>query len=201
MKKTYLLLVVILFVGKLYAQDFNAGAVVGAVASQVDGDRYGGYNKLGYSFGLYVNRELMPNVFAQMELLFKQKGSRQNPDNEKNEYSTYLMRLNYIEIPVIGKIKFNRITIEGGLAFSKLLSSKEKFDDLIIKEPTFEPIEFSGILGVDYRLRKNISVNLRFDYSITKIRKAAQNVSLSYWQQNNHGQYNNNITLALYYKF
>ena len=41
-----------LCVGTGLAQNqFNAGLLGGAVASQVDGDNYGGFNKFGYHFG------------------------------------------------------------------------------------------------------------------------------------------------------
>ncbi len=37
--------------GKAAAQNVGAGLIVAGVASQIDGDSWGGYNKLGYSLG------------------------------------------------------------------------------------------------------------------------------------------------------
>ncbi len=44
------------------AQEFNAGIFGGVTASQVDGDSYGGYNKLGFTAGVFVNREIDNNI-------------------------------------------------------------------------------------------------------------------------------------------
>jgi hypothetical protein len=59
MKKILLLaFLVISFSYNLKAQEFRAGLIGGIVASQVDGDRIGGFYKAGFSGGLFVYRDL-----------------------------------------------------------------------------------------------------------------------------------------------
>ena len=41
-----------------YAQDFGAQLLVGANFSQVDGDQFAGYNKLGVNAGIQINRPI-----------------------------------------------------------------------------------------------------------------------------------------------
>jgi hypothetical protein len=45
------------------AQEFNAGLMAGIAPSQLDGDKFSGYNKLGYTAGGYVNG-ILPNTPA-----------------------------------------------------------------------------------------------------------------------------------------
>ena len=58
-----------------------------------------------------------------MELDYIQKGSRENPDSSNN-YEFYLLRLNYVEIPLHYKYDFHeKGTLEAGLSLGFLVHS------------------------------------------------------------------------------
>ncbi|MBL0099049.1 MAG: hypothetical protein IPP49_02535 [Saprospiraceae bacterium] len=80
MIKYFILIVVMLaaFAQPMSAQRFKAAAIVGANASQIDGDNLYGFNKLGVSAGgrlSYVNNKSLD--FA-MEMLISQRVSRES---------------------------------------------------------------------------------------------------------------------------
>ena len=83
-----------------FSQRFEGGVIGGLNASQVDGDNYSGYHKPGIAFGGFVQTNLSRSVYAAMELKFMQKGSRNIDSLATDGQIKYIMRLNYIDLPV-----------------------------------------------------------------------------------------------------
>lgn len=59
-----------------HGQRFEAGLLAGFNGSQVEGDSFKGYHKPGVLAGLFVQTDIVPAVFAGMEIKYSQKGSR-----------------------------------------------------------------------------------------------------------------------------
>ena len=95
-----------------------------------------GFKKLGLTGGFTLAFALSEKSELSTELIFVQKGSRQNPT--ENNPSKFLMRLNYIEMPWIYsfKLKKQKIGFEGGLSFGILLKTEYVEYDLYGKIPT-----------------------------------------------------------------
>lgn len=183
-----------------YTQSFKAGFQLGMTATQVDGDKSAGYNKPGFFGGIFVNRPLENNKAWQLEMNFIQKGSRINVDPNSANPQTYLMRLNYLEVPVLfqKKIKKN-FGFEAGGSAGYLISAKEYDMGYLMDEsalPTFRKFEISGIAGMTYILTSKLIFHFRFQYSLTSIRPYDD----SYVYMDG-GQYNNVLCMSLLYKF
>ena len=113
--KPITILIIITVSISVYSQDFNGGVLGGINATQVFGDSYSGPNKAGLYLGVFVNRYFSKRSSVQLELDYIQKGSRKNPDGSTGDYDTYLLRLNYIELPVLYKYDFaEKGTLENG---------------------------------------------------------------------------------------
>lgn len=69
--------------------------------SQVDGDTWKGYHKVGYLAGAFVRLELSPRSSFQLEMEYIQKGSRHNVDSANYYDQSYLLRLHYLELPLL----------------------------------------------------------------------------------------------------
>src|SRR2546429_328651 len=124
------------------AQKFNAGVLAGFVASQVDGDHLSGYDKPGVKAGGYVNRKISDKINLQFEMEFIQKGSRRPLDIINNIF--YLLRLNYVEAPLmISYIITPKWSIEGGASVAVLISSHEE-DETGIPYPTYTEPAFNS---------------------------------------------------------
>ena len=196
--KTKNLLIIFLLIGNyISAQEgFKAGLRFGMDASQVDGDNLGGYDKAGLIVGGLVSRELSKSFAAQMEIIYIQKGSRK-PVDENNEY--YVMRLGYIEVPVLlvwHAIK--KFDATGGFAFGTLISSEEEtqLGTLPVDYP-FEKFELSYNLGFVYHISDNWAFDGRYCNSLTTIRGFPGYYS-TYFEK---GQFNFLIAMTLIYKF
>lgn len=179
------------------AQDFNGGLLGGLAASEVSGDRLSGPNKAGIYAGAFVNRYFSPVSSVQMELDFIQKGSRQNPDSS-NGYQSYLLRLNYIEIPVHYRYDFaEKATLEVGLSLGVLVSSYEEANGSeAVSGGDFNTTDLSFNFGFFYTLTENLRINVRYSNSILAIRP--HNSGQTY--QWNQGQYNEVLSFVLFYQ-
>ncbi len=188
------------------SQEFKAGAIGGATFSQVHGDSYVGFNKMGLVTGLYVSRSLNPDWGAQFEIVYKQKGSRHNPNESTGDYNLYKLSFDYIEIPLLVKLNMTKVSLEAGVAFGILINSKEEDQYGIVEASIpFEDYEFSGIIGVNYHFYNRLYANLRWSYSFTRVRKAYggeyDDQYLTHWMDGKFGQYNHVVSLSVYYEF
>ncbi|MDZ7742314.1 MAG: outer membrane beta-barrel protein [Bacteroidota bacterium] len=123
-KKTFLTSILFSLLAFATAQEFEGGVHLGLVASQVQGDNYGGYNKAGLYLGGYVSYQFSKHGIVQMELDYIQKGSRKIPG--ENEIDTYKLNIHYVELPVLYQYIINeKFSVEAGLALG-VLSAKRK---------------------------------------------------------------------------
>ncbi|MCX6245120.1 MAG: porin family protein [Bacteroidetes bacterium] len=187
----------------LHAQRFNGGLMAGGIVSQVDGDYYGGYNKLGYLGGGFVSLRVSPRSSFQMELEYIQKGSRINSDST-NAGNTYLMRFHYLEVPVLYQFTFaKKFSFETGPAMDVLLGSREESNGLETQSTIpLRNITVTGIIGASWFITEHLKVNFRINYSLMSIRQTAETYPASYryifWQK---GQFNNLLSLSLLWYF
>jgi len=194
--KLLILLLLVFSVSELVAQDFNGGILGGLAASEISGDRLSGPNKAGIYAGAYVNRYFSPRSSVQMELDFIQKGSRSNPDSTNN-YESYLLRLNYIELPVHYRYDFiEKASLEAGLSLGVLIHSYEEANGYEwTSGPDFKPIDLSFNFGLFYSIFDNLRINVRYSNSILAVRPHSQGQTYRW----NKGQYNEVLSFVLFY--
>jgi hypothetical protein len=182
------------------AQRFNAFVQAGVVTSQVSGDALGGFDKAGLEGGIGVITPVSRSISLSMELTFIQKGSRKPSKLDKGDPSQYLMRLNYLEIPVTASttIKKLKLDVYLGLAAGYLLSSYEENEsgELIFKLP-FNSTDISVTGGLRYALSEHLQVDFRGIQSILPVREFGGQVSPFF----DGGQYNSAFVLMFGYYF
>lgn len=192
MKK--LILIILLLIPILVsAQRFKGGIVLGMNVSQIDGDKFAGYNKAGVVGGAFVFTEFKDKWSALMEIRYAAKGSA------TPKYYSYTTKylLQYIEIPLLAQYEpVNKLKLQFGISIGYLFNASqndgngyEKFDEI----PTRGEIAVSA--GINYTLTKHFDVNARFSYSVLPV--------FSNYTGSTYGTgawYNNVITFALYYR-
>ncbi|MFU8843764.1 MAG: outer membrane beta-barrel protein [Bacteroidales bacterium] len=195
LKKLYTLLSLLSLCGLLHAQDFHGGVLAGLATSEISGDRLEGPNKAGLYLGAFVSRHFSMRSSLQLELDFIQKGSRENPDST-NDYHSYLLRLNYVEMPLHYNYDFHpRGTIEGGLSLGVLVHSYELADGYEwVSGGDFDPLDLSFNIGLYYRLLEKLRINVRYSNSILPVRPHAGGAT---WRLNK-GQYNEVLSFVLF---
>jgi hypothetical protein len=218
MRINFVLLFFLLFVaGQVSAQSefflgdpkvFTCGLLVGANFTQVDGDDYFGYHRVGLNVGGIVYVHFSKSFSASMELLYSQKGSRGEDIIESSAIGTYVtkyyMNLNYVEIPVMLHYTYHRYDIEAGASYAYLVKSDEWVlaDQPVNIDPVanaFNKTDLEYIFGLSYRLYKNLYANARFQYSIVSTR-SPERIPQGYGY-GNQGQFNNMFGLRFMYLF
>jgi hypothetical protein len=197
--KNLIILFLLLFTSTLYAQEFEGGLLGGFTGSQIDGDTYGGYNKLGLTAGAWVRRNMKNKQSWQLEIKYINKGASNNYTSLKQVY--YKVALSYIEIPVFFQYHFYKVySAEFGLASAYIFSGKIDGDGSGYKDPVtpFNQFDYSGLIGLNYYVTKTICVNMRFSYSLIPIIKLQSTIRPNYFLDK--GQYNNLLCLSVYYQ-
>ncbi|MHA6249820.1 porin family protein [Pontibacter sp. CAU 1760] len=158
----------------------------GANFSNLEGDlknesRY--ENKLGFHAGLTFGIPVVPDFFfIQPELLYSNKGFKY----EDSQVTTPIgsgtregeMNYNYIDLPVLAKIKAGPIYFEAGPQASYLLSVKNKINEEVNGQPFssstterdidgFKRFEVGYAAGVGFATRSGISLGMRYNGSLT----------------------------------
>jgi len=183
-----------------FSQRFEGGLIGGFNATQVDGDLYKGYHKPGIALGSYVQTDLSRNVFAGMELKFMQKGSRNIDSLATDGQIKYIMRLNYVDLPIyLGFRTSERISLLVGVSPGYLISGTEYNDyGKFVEEDQnpFSELDLQVLLGFRVQITRRIFVDLRGAYSVLPIR-AQPGDALWYWKSN---QFNNLLSTTVLYR-
>lgn len=180
------------------SQQFTGGLTAGLVGSQVAGDNFSGYKKGGIFAGGFVALNLSDKSSLQMELTYFQKGSRENP-NEENGYSSYLLRINYVEMPLLYQYKTGKFIIEGGPSVGVSTNSYEKINEIPESDaPDYDKparYTFQINLGLVFVATPVWHVMIRTNNSFSNIRTSPVGVR-RLWAT---GQFNDALVLGVRY--
>lgn len=186
-----------LAIASLHGQVVQYGLSGGITVSQVDGDLYRGYYKAGATAGGYWQVKFGHFAGLRTELRYTSKGSSDGNQAETNS-TFYRMHLHYLELPVLGQYyNWERVNIELGTAIAYLVSGYERDEyGLMPDSDPFRSWDLNGIAGVYYRFLEDVSVYVRFSYSLFPIRFHAGGAT---WYEN-RGQYNNVLAFGIQYR-
>jgi len=219
-----LFFILLLFVGKsLFAQEkpelflefknnnrqqriFYGGRILGLNATQIEGDGYSGYDKVGFMGGAGVSFFIKENWAINLQILYSRKGSvnRNTADDPYvgTVFSDYIAKVNVIELPLSFEYYHNRWVFNAGGAFNILINESEEFgyypqNDRYVP-PAFQRFTADALLGLKYNLFSKIYVFAKFQYGITPMRRV-ENTPL----QVNYGvhQLNNQLSFGIQYLF
>lgn len=186
--------------GMANAQQFEGGVQAGLAGCQVNGDTYSGYNKPGLYVGVFAGLPLGQRFGMRLSLNYSQKGSRHNLDPKKQDDHTYVMRLSYIEMPLIARLTMSRrIAIEAGCSAGFLMKSRELFDGYDIDNGPFEKVVWSVQAGIVYQLNDALAVTLANNRSVSAIRRGISEGAVN--GPNGFGQYSDELLLKIAFRF
>jgi hypothetical protein len=177
---------------------FHGGALGGVSTSQVSGDQLSGFNKAGIYGGAFVNIHFTEKWLFQFEIDYIQKGSRKNPKPSRNDYTKYVMSLQYFEMPLLFKYQFlNRFELEMGPAIAYLLKNtgveRDENGPFIDPRPAFSKIDLSVMGGASFRIIDHLKLNVRGSQSVLPIRQHESGATYRL----NRGQYNSVLAFTL----
>lgn len=161
------------------AQSFNSGLIAGATFCQVDGDRYFGYHKLGFTAGGYANLPVSNHIALQMELKYTLMGAHSSAEEaDLPGYGEYDLSLHYAEIPLMLQYDFGHFTVYGkSLDFLKLeagisldfLLRQYGEKDYATNSWKMNFFSLTGNFGLHFAITDHWGLGTRMMYSITPI--------------------------------
>lgn len=189
------------------AQVFKVGLIAGLSGSQIEGDGYAGYKKLGFIAGGFVNTDVSEKWTTQMEMYFINKGSFKGARPDRGDYKKFSLNLNYIEVPIALQYKYHQFKFEIGPYLAKFLNSKYEDEFGERKNPfgnyPIRSFDFGGFVGINFALTERFIFNLRSKNSLIPIRDFKsfdQQIGILNKLFNN-GWYNLDINFSIRYQF
>lgn len=171
MKKIAILLFVIslsLLGLKSQAQSFDGGLTGGVVASQINGDGYGGFHQIGWTAGVFGRIPSGRWSSWQLEMKYSLYGAH----SDIKETPEMNIRLHYIEMPImfrynLGGININGrhmdfITAEIGLSGDFLIKSNQEAGyDGGFDNPSWAFFSVTGNIGLQFDINDRWGINIR----------------------------------------
>lgn len=201
--RTKLILLTLIFLVPVMAvaQQFNGGVLGGMTISKATGNpKAGGWKKVGMIMGGFINLEFTRHSALQMELEYIMKGASDNPDVSKGKTDSYLLRLGYIEMPVLYQFKvIEKFSLETGPSVNFLLHSYERINgaDNVI-DPPYSNVGFSWNIGASFYLSDRLWLNIRANNSLINTR--TRTVTDMVWRFWAYGEYNDVFIFSVFYK-
>lgn len=160
-------------------QRFKAGLIAGVTASQIDGDASAGYHKLGLQGGLRGIAVLNDKQDMSIELLFTQRGSR----NQPKTFPDFNVTLNYVEVPVqwhyhdwpanddSDNPDYYRVHFNVGLSYARLINYKDKnqFSAISTALPEMNSNSFCFVIGASLFVSKHLAFTFRYHRALNRL--------------------------------
>lgn len=157
---------------KCIAQDkkFNLLLIAGMNASQVNGDKLAGFDKIGLLTGAGINRQVSKKLGWQFEILYAEKGSKDVAGVNNIQLDT-LFKFNYIDIPVmINYSIYDKLQIQGGIYTGIRL--KAVYDDYVNsfdRSNQIRGLDHGLCIGLNYSITAHWKANIRISQSVLDI--------------------------------
>lgn len=172
LRTTTLVLSFLLATTFLSAQTFSGMLVSGFNLSQIDGDRLGGFNKIGLNLGARVSARLTDRWHLSTEMLYSQQGAnRVITDDISSVYDK--IKLNFVEVPVMINFSDWKILASAGVSYSRLINY-EVIDNLgaDITELEVYREDLAGLaFGATYFFSEKWALNIRWTKHLTSLKE------------------------------
>lgn len=201
----------------MMAQNFFGGLILGGTASQVGGDARGGYNKIGIVGGAFAGLNLNDDFDVQMELKYIQKGSYSTDVENRPAYDPFLIKLDYIDLPVVLSYNLNRINVndinlswlkfELGLSFDFLINYRQEIlGNPVSASNPWRKVVLNTVVGFRVNVKDSFEIGLRAVDSMTSIcssfKEPYNNGNVVYVRRlfGRYGMFNDVLQLSLFWK-
>ncbi|MDR0364656.1 MAG: PorT family protein [Bacteroidales bacterium] len=225
MKKKIFYLLLMFFTGATFSVNAQIvrGALIGGVnLSQVDGDEIYGFRQVGANVGGAAIIPFTEHWTLTLETIYSMEGAKQkaknlgiwehsyydsiwiNPYNDVDSFylnGAYNLRLNYVRIPIVAHYVDKKFSLGGGVEYGRLVNVKEQEHDIyntdFIADSAYNKNDLSILADVKFQIYKGIYLNVRYSYSLLKIRERTFRDVYNLRKTTNRKQYNNILTLRL----
>ena len=181
-----------------YSQPLTYGLYGGITASQVNGDSYTGFGRIGLNAGGFMNQYIVSDIYWQVELKYVIRGVYKGPE----DYDPTLFRstYHYLELPLSTHYLYDdKFLVEIGISPEVLLATSYEDENGELNPSSYPENRTFGMsvfIGFGYWFSPTMGVNLRYTNSALPFRKPEE------WNNPQYkGYFHNVVSLSLTYRF
>jgi len=162
----------------------------GSFSLGLGGGRSGPENSYGFHAGVFANLGLTKLVAFQPELLYSQKGAKQ----DAGAGGTFTQRLHYLDVPLVFHVNTNGFFLEAGPQIGFLMASQLKLGGASADiKGTYKTVDAGYLAGLGYQLKQGPGVGLRYNGGLVNIPKP-----VDFGAGNSYQRQQRNSVLQLY---
>lgn len=178
-------------------QQLNVALFGGINVSQVSGDIYTGFNKLGFHGGISVNSLIDKHFYWQAEVKYSTRGVYEGPTD--NNQSLYKSSYHILELPLSVNYLFDeRIKVELGTSPELLIMTFFWDENGLMDRSTYPDnrrIGLSVFAGIGYWFGERMMAGIRYTNSAVPFRDPEE------WNNSQYrGYFHNAISISLAYR-
>ena len=176
--------------------------ILGMNLSQVDGDEVYGFYKPGFNTGVGALLPLGKGFGFSVETLYSQRGAykKHSVAGDSTGLPYYHLKLDYLEVPVFFMFEDKHIWSIGlGGSYGRRVHYREVERGIPMDSAgQYSKDDFDVLVDLQLRVWRHLKVNLRYSYSLAKIRTRNYGPTLSgdTWTRD---QFNNVLTFRALY--
>lgn len=194
------LLIMILFImtAPVSGQKISYGFFGGLNISQVTGDSYQGFKKMGFNAGGFVNRLIDQHFYWQIEIKYGTRGVYEGPTD--TNASLYRSSYHILELPLSVQYLFDeKILLELGMSPEVLIKTVYEDENGILNESSYPDNRRFGLsvfAGIGYWFTDRTMAGFRYTNSAVPFRDPQE------WNNaQNRGYFHNVLSFNLAYRF
>jgi hypothetical protein len=197
MKKITLLLLLVGIATLGFTQNpfFQAGFQFGGNFSQVDGDHLSGYNKIGAMAGVSISHQLNSDFHFGIEINYMQKGSKRRLDPEDPNPQIFILRFDYIELPLLLRMQKGPWNYTAGWTIGNNVRA-QRDEGFGFVDAQIKSWENGLLFGASYEVDDHFALMIRHSASVFRVGDDYPN-RLNIF--NRIGLYNRLFTLGVQY--
>lgn len=192
------IMILLIMTVSMNGQQFNAGFFGGLNVSQVSGDSFKGFNKLGFTAGFFVNSPIEKHFYWQAEIKYGTRGVYEGPS--EGDQTLYKSSYHIVELPLSVNYLFDeKIVLELGTSPEVLITARYWDENGLLDESSYPENRRFGLsvfAGIGYWFNERIMAGLRYTNSAIPFRDTEE------WNNPQYrGYFHNVISVTLGFRF
>ncbi len=165
-KKILIYTAILLLASTAFGQRFQGGFVIGMTGSQIDGDNFSGYNKIGLNLGSFVDYKLNSKWSLRSGVFLVQKGAHSSAN-----MPYFKTAINEVEIPLwLNYYPYYRFGGTAGLSFSYIYNAYYHASYYLDRTDLGISLwDFAVYLSFNYRFNSFLTLRASYRYGLLPI--------------------------------